>query len=171
MLGLRAGQGRYLEPGSWPQGGALAARSPWGAAPTKPCRSLARSPVVLASTQVTARSASLRLPAGKKLDSSHNGCQGGRAGGWLGPGPLVSASAHPGPHSRTKKYKNKNPQRLDGSMSLGQGAILGGVGGLGPLLLPEIRKKPRLVDCSDVHDDQRDESRQRKRDREESERD
>ncbi len=35
---------------------------------------------------------------------------------------------------------------------------------------PEIRKKRRLVDCSDVHD-QRDESRQRKRDREESERD
>jgi hypothetical protein len=66
-----------------------------------------------------------------------------------------------------KKYKNKNPQRLDGSMSLGPRCDPWGVGRLG---FPEIRKKRRLVDCSDVHD-QRDESTQRKRDREESERD
>jgi len=51
-------------------------------------------------------------------------------------------------------------------LARGQGAIRGEWG----LGFPEIRKKRRLVDCSDVHD-QRDESKQRKRDREESERD
>jgi hypothetical protein len=83
--------------------------------------------------------------------------------GYVVAGPLIATDAGKDLARYSKKYKNKNlatPRWLK---------VPGGKVRSVGLGFPEIRKKHRLVDCSDVHD-QRDESRQRKRDREESDR-